>query len=295
MTKQTTICNTFGSRIEAILVVLAMVLGLTLIFSACGDDGAEPPPTVDSAVADSATPDTVPQPDASLPDTTTTPDGSAPPPLWAVLIRGQLAAADLATSKGSHDALSKGGEAAAKAAGDIGHDALLGTKMLGTTENEFLAIDLWNDVNGMQKFYADPNFAKAFAALFKAPPPQPELFVHQPTWHNWGDMTSGDSHSPYYFVIARGRLKATDPKVAQTAHDQVAAAGETAVKAAGDVAHVVYTGLTDPREFLAVDIWKDATNLVKTYSDPNFVKGFASLFEGQPTVQVYKSTDWYQW
>jgi quinol monooxygenase YgiN len=294
MKRQTTRSRNHGSFAESTLIALALALSLTLLLSACSDDDVEPPPTPDSGLADSSAADSAPLPDAALPDTVVASDGAGPPPLWAVLIRGELAA-DLNSSKTSHDALSKGGEAAAKAAGDIAHDALLGTKLLGTTEDAFLGLDLWKDLKGMQTFYADPNFAKAFAALFKAPPPQPELFVYQPTWHNWGSMTSGDAHAPYYFVVARGRLKATDPKLAQQAHDQVAAAGETAVKAAGDVAHVVFTGLTDPREFLAIDIWKDNTNLAGVYSDPNFVKGFAALFEVAPTVQVYRSTDWYQW
>jgi hypothetical protein len=264
---------------------LALALGLTLaLYMGCSDDTAATPPAKDGAVADGTTS-----------KDTATADGTTAKGTWIVLVRGALATTDMAAAKKSHDAIAKGGETAAKAAGDTAHDVLLGTKMLGTTENQFLGLDQWNNLTGMQKFYSDPTFAKEFAKLFSGTPPTPETFVMQPTWHSWGSMKSGDSHTPYYFVVARGKLKESDAAKAKKAHDAVASGGETVVKAAGDVAHIVFTGLADPRQFLAIDIWKDSSKLAGVYSDPNFVKGFASLFEGTPSVAVYKSTDWHQW
>lgn len=109
------------------------------------------------------------------------------------------------------------------------------------------------------------------------------------------DLTAGDASSEHLFVVVRGTLAEADPHAAQTQHDEVAAGGEEAVRAAGDVAHVVYVGLQDERELLAIDVWTSRDAIEAVYSDPNFVAAFGALFAAPPTVAVYASTDWHQW
>jgi len=220
--------------------------------------------------------------------------GGVAAPEFAALVRGTLFTTDLAMAKEKHDGIAGGGEAAAKAAGDIAHDVLLGTTMLGTEENQFLGIDRWTDAQAMNNFYMNPDLQAAFGTLFSGPPSL-EAFQRQPTWHTWGDMDAGDSFDPYFFVVVRGKLKEADPAKAQAAHDAVAGGGEAQVTAAGDVAHIVFTGLQDPQEFFAIDIWKASDNLEAVYTNPDFQAAFGGLFEGTPTLAVYQSTDWHQW
>lgn len=220
---------------------------------------------------------------------------------YAVLIRGELAStfADIDEAQAYHDGLAAGGEEPARALGDYGHDAMLGTGLLGsTTGNDFLGIDRWTNAAGLAAFYSDPMFAEAFGLLFEDPMgPSVEIFVHQPGWHGWGDPTSGDAADPHFFVIVRGRLAEADPVAAQAAHDPVAAGGEAMVMAAGDVAHVVFTGLEDPQELFIIDIWNDDTNIEAVYSDPDFQAAFATIFDADgATLQIYTSEDgWYEW
>ncbi|MCA9666330.1 MAG: hypothetical protein KC503_12105 [Myxococcales bacterium] len=258
--------------------ILLLAITFTLVAAACSDDSSNNTPDATSADSSAA--------DAGG-------DSSAAPGLWAVLVRGELAKSDVAQAKADHDAVAAAGETPAKAAGDIGHDALLGTTLLGTTENAFLGIDQWNDAANIEGFYSDPTFQQAFGALFKSPP-QPEVFQHAASWHNWGNLAAGDG-GDHYFVVVRGRLAESDAAKSQAAHDGIAAAGEPQAKALGDVAHVVFLGLKDPREFFAVDIWTSVDKLEAFYSDPTFQQAFGALFEGQPSVSVYRSTDWHQW
>lgn len=220
--------------------------------------------------------------------------GGAVAPEFAALVRGTLFTADLAAAKTKHDEIASGGEPAAKAAGDIAHDVLLGTTLLGTVENQFVGIDRWTDGQAMSDFYMNPDLQAAFGQLFSAPPTL-EAFQRQPTWHTWGDMDAGDTFDPYFFVVVRGKLKEADPAKAQAGHDAVASGGEATVTAAGDVAHIVFTGLQDPQEFLAIDIWKSSDDMEAVYTNADFQAAFGSLFEGQPTLAVYRSTDWHQW
>ena len=219
---------------------------------------------------------------------------SASPMEYAVLVRGPLFTADIDEAQAYHDTLASAGEQDAKALGDFGHDAMLGTSLLGTAENTFLGLDRWSDAQGLQTFYANPDFAEAFGMLFSAPPTL-ETFVHQPEWHGWGKLTSGDTADVHYFVIVRGHLAEADPDAARAAHDMVAAGGQEAAEAAGDQAHVVFTGLDEPREFLAIDIWHDDTNIEALYTNPDFGAAFGALFDSPPTLTVFRSTDWHQW
>lgn len=228
------------------------------------------------------------------PDTTTTTGGDEEPN-YAVMVRGGLFTEDVDEAKAYHDPLASGGEAAAKMLGDFSHDALLGTTLLGTQGNKFLGLDRWDNVEGMQAFYSDPDFGAAFGMLFDEEGPTVESFVEMPEWHTWGDMTSGDEFGDYWFVVARGTL-AGEPETIRPVHDMVAAGGEETVKAAGDVAHVVFLGLEDPKEFLAIDIWQDSAAIEAVYSDPDFAAAFGMLFApGTSSVEIYGSSDWHQW
>ncbi len=220
--------------------------------------------------------------------------GGAPAPEFAVLVRGPLFTSDMAMAKEKHDAIAGGGEAMAKAAGDIAHKVLLGTTELGTTENEFLAMDRWTDAMAMKTFYENPDLQAAFGTLFSGPPSF-ESFQRQPTWHTWGDIKSGEASTPHYWVVVRGHLAEADAAKAQAAHDAVAGGGEAAATGAGDMAHIVFTGLADPREFLAVDIWESTDNMAALYTNPDFQAAFGALFDAPPTLGVYGSTDWHQW
>lgn len=220
--------------------------------------------------------------------------GGAPADEFAVLVRGPLFTDDLAAAKEKHDGIAMGGEAAAKDAGDLAHHVLLGSMLLGTEPTAFCAMDRWDDAAAMKTFYENPDLQMAFGQLFSAPPTI-EAFQRRPGWHTWGDIKSGEAFDPYYWVVVRGHLAESDPAKAQAGHDAVAAGGEAMVKQAGDVAHIVFTGLADPQEFLAVDVWKSADNLEAVYTNPDFQMAFGALFDAQPTLGVYQSSDWHQW
>lgn len=237
-----------------------------------------------------AQPEAQPEPEP-MPEAQPEPEPSAS--TFAVVVTGTLFTDDLAEAQSLHDQLAGGGEAAATAAGDFAHDAMLGTTLLGSPEDQFFAMDRWTSAENMGQFYSNPEFATAFGTLFDGAPSL-STWMHAPEWHGWGDLEAGDGADTSYFVVVRGTL-ADDAEAIKGAHDQIAAGGEAPAKAAGDVAHVVYLGLEEPRAFLAIDVWRDSTNIEGFYGDPDFQAAFGTLFAAPPTVTVYRSTDWYQW
>ena len=297
-------------------IITRLSLGLTVTTAlACGDDDPDVDPTGESSAADDApgsessdsngTDSTSDEPGDSgsseggsestetSADSTGESTGGPSDAVYAAVVRGTLAGDDLEASQQAHDAFAMMGEASAMAAGDFAHDVLLGTTLLDSTENEFLAIDRWTDRDAMLALYADPNFAAGFLMLFEEPPTI-EYFELAPEWVSWGDMESGDAFDPYYFHFALGDLANEDEAMNQTAHDQVAAGGQEPALAAGNVAHVVFLGLDDRQRFLGVDIWQSDENIEPFYTNPAFVEAFAPLFTSV-TQPVYVSTDWYQW
>lgn len=213
---------------------------------------------------------------------------------YAALVVGALFTDDLEEAQALHDALASGGQEGATMLGDFGHDALLGTALLGSTPDTFLAIDRWTNLEGAATLYGDPAFAKAFGSLF-AEPVAPLMFEHRGDWHGWGDLDAADGAPEYYFVVVRGTLAEDDLEAARQAHDGLAAAGEGAATGLGDVAHIVWLGVEDPHQFFAVDVWTSDDAIEAFYSDPAFVAGFSALFAEPPTIGVYGSTDWHQW
>jgi quinol monooxygenase YgiN len=210
---------------------------------------------------------------------------------FVTVVKGTLAA-DVPTSKATHDAIAAGSETQAKAAGDQAHIPMLGTTHLGTTENEFFASDQWDNYTHMVAFYSDPQFQTAFGALFSAAP-LVESFVRS-DFYGWGDLDSGGTGTRY-FIYVRGKLKGPTLAEAKAAHDAVAAGGEAQVTAAGDVAHVPYIGKDDPLEFLNFDIWSSDAAIDAVYTDPDFQAAFGALFSSPPTIAVYATSDWHAW
>lgn len=258
---------------------ISLIILTAFAITACDDGDSD----------DTMTPEPEPQPEAQ-------PEGEPEPApsddTFAFTVTGTLFTDDLSEAQAYHDQLAAGGQEAVTAAGDFGHEAMLGTDLLGGPVDQFFAMDRWTNTEGMA-VYEDPEFAAAFGMLFDGPP-SPNVWVHRPDWYGWGDVDIADDEDEYFWVVVMGEL-ADDPENIQMMHDQVAAGGEESVTAAGDVAHVVYLGLENPRAFMAIDIWTDSANIEAVYTNPDFQAAFGGLFTAPPSLTVYRSTDWHQW
>lgn len=92
-----------------------------------------------------------------------------------------------------------------------------------------------------------------------------------------------------YTVLVTARFKSADPAVNKKAHDDVASATQQLAISRGDVNHKVLVDPADPRAFVAIDVWKDLEGIKMHFSDPRFLDGAATIFEGPPTVRIFKT------
>jgi hypothetical protein len=96
-------------------------------------------------------------------------------------------------------------------------------------------------------------------------------------------------------VTVEARLARDTLEGNRDAHDVVAEGNEALAAAAGDVAHLPHLAVDDPRAFFNIDVWASEQGMLQTFGNPDFQAQFLSLFEGPPTVRIYRSTDWHQW
>ncbi len=89
---------------------------------------------------------------------------------YIVTVRGMLKAADEKASQDAHDAIVNKTSSLSKSLGNTAHQTYLNPQ----NRREFLATDFWDNLEGIQKLYSDPNLAVEFGKLFEG---QPEVIV----------------------------------------------------------------------------------------------------------------------
>jgi hypothetical protein len=216
------------------------------------------------------------------------------PPAYTAYVHGPLAKQDLASARVDHDRLAGGSQESARAAGDRGHHVLLGTGEPAGGQDEFLALDEWQSLDGPRTVYGDPKFQAAFGALF-AKPVAPELYKRRPDWHTWGDLNGPSTGGPYWVVIVKGHLAKATEAENKAAHDAIANGFEKIARQSGDIAHVPHIAIDDPRVFFNVDVSTSHEGALAMLQNPDFQKAFGALFDAPPEVHIYRATNWTQW
>jgi quinol monooxygenase YgiN len=98
---------------------------------------------------------------------------------YIVSVRGMLKAADEKQSRATHDATIQKIGPMGKSMGNVGHRAYVNPQ----NRKEFLAIDVWDNMDGPQKLLADPALGAEFAKLFEG---QPEVTMWEDAgWEGW--------------------------------------------------------------------------------------------------------------
>lgn len=84
---------------------------------------------------------------------------------YITVVRGKLKGSQK-VAQTAHDATVEKLSAMTRPMGAIGHQAYLNPQ----NPMEFLAVDTWTNLEGLQKFMGDPNVAAAFGQLFEGMP-----------------------------------------------------------------------------------------------------------------------------
>jgi len=84
---------------------------------------------------------------------------------FIVTVRGTLKGSPEQISK-IHDEIVSKISPISRPMGSVGHQTYLNAQ----SGNEFMSIDTWDNMGGIQKLYSDPNLATEFAKMFEGQP-----------------------------------------------------------------------------------------------------------------------------
>lgn len=220
-------------------------------------------------------------------------------PIYLLSIFGRLKAGTLDAARGTHNdtAGAPANVAAARALGDLSHMVYTPLGHGTPAAGEFLILDLWNNLEGLQKFFADPHVQAGGDLIFSQRDPviwQPaEGFV---TYH----LPAPHAKPERYVGVVRGRVRS--PAEALAVHNALAGGTVNQARAAGNLSHEAYFRLAPPGapealEFCAVDVWLDAPGMQAHYGNPEFAKGLLQMFAAEPsaTVWAHPAGTWVEW
>jgi hypothetical protein len=218
-------------------------------------------------------------------------------PVYLLTIRGTLASPSLEGSRAIHNSTAgaPANVAAARGLGDLSH--MVNVPAHGSNGQDFLIMDLWNKLDGLNQFFANPHVQEQAGQIFTARDPV--------VW------APAEGFAGYHFpapfgkndrIVALVRGTVASREMAREAHNAIVTAQVNAARKAGDLSHDAYFRLAPPGtpealEFLAVDVWMDAQGMAAYYQDPEFLKAADTLFAGPPVAStwVHPAGDWVEW
>ena len=222
--------------------------------------------------------------------------------LYLLTIRGTLAPATLEEARKVHNqtAGAPANIAAAQSLGDVSHMAYVPMEHDGHAgpggAGEFLIMDLWNSLEGLNNFFADPHVQEGGGMIFSDrdpvvwAPAQGFAGFHIPAPFGKNDRI---------VTTVRGTLKSKDD--AQKLHNTITAQTLGKARKAGMLSHDAYLRMAAPgspeaMEFFAVDVWTGPEGM-GFYEDPEFLAGFDHLFAGEAATGVWNhpAGQWSEW
>jgi len=223
--------------------------------------------------------------------------------VFLLAIRGTLAPQTVEEARKVHNmtAGNPDGVAAAKSLGDVSHMVYVPVQHNGHAKakgaGEFLIMDLWTSIDGLNTFFADKQVQEGGAMIFTERDPV--------VWAAAPGFTSYQIPAPFgmndrFITTARGTVKSVDE--ARELHNAAVAKTIRKARQAGNLSHDSYFRLAAPGspeslEWLGVDVWMRPDDMMGLYEDPEFLEGFNHMFTGEANtaVWVHPKGDWTEW
>jgi hypothetical protein len=221
--------------------------------------------------------------------------------LYLLTIRGTLSPDTLEEARKIHNqtAGDPAGVAAAKSLGDVSHMVYVPMPHNGHAKGagEFLIMDLWYSMEGLNTFFADKQVQEGGAMIFSERDPV--------VWAPAEDFTSFHIPAPSgnndrIIAIVRGTVNSVAE--AKKLHNTAMTKTISKARKLGMLSHEAYFRMAAPGspealEFLGVDVWMGGEGLGDFYGDEDFLAGFNHLFTGEAadSVWVHPKGDWIEW
>lgn len=224
-------------------------------------------------------------------------------PLFLLTIRGTLSPATLDAARKVHNQTAGAPDniAAAQSLGDVSHMVYVPMEHDGHAKTkgagEFLIMDLWNNMDGLNQFFSNKQVQEGGAMIFSDRDPV--------VWAPADDFASFHIPAPFgkndrIIAVVRGMVKSKDE--AKKLHNTAIIKTLGKARKLGMLSHEAYFRMAAPGspealEFFAVDVWMSGEGMGDFYGDEDFLAGFNHLFaaEAADSVWMHPKGDWVEW
>lgn len=223
--------------------------------------------------------------------------------LYLLTIRGVLAPDTLEAARKIHNqtAGDPAGVAAAQSLGDVSHMVYIPMLHDGHTKikgaGEFLIMDLWTSVDGLNTFFSDKQVQEGGEMIFRERDPvvwaPAEGFV---SFHIPAPFEKNDR----IVAVVRGPVKSKE--AAKELHNTAMTKTINKGRKLGLLSHEAYFRLAAPNspealEYFGVDVWMDGEGMGDYYGDEDFLASFNDFFTAAAadSVWLHPKGDWTEW
>jgi len=223
--------------------------------------------------------------------------------LYLLTIRGTLSPATLEEARNIHNqtAGDPAGVAAAKSLGDVSHMVYIPMEHDGHAKTkgagEFLIMDLWYSMEGLNTFFADKHVQEGGAMIFSERDPV--------VWAPADGFTSFHIPAPFgkndrIVAVVRGTVNSVAE--AKQLHNTAMTRTISKARKFGMLSHQPYFRMAAPGspealEYFSVDVWMTGEGMGDYYGDEEFLESFNHFFtaEAADSVWVHPKGDWTEW
>jgi hypothetical protein len=223
--------------------------------------------------------------------------------LYLLTIRGTLSPDTLEAARNIHNmtAGDPDGVAAAKSLGDVSHMVYVPMPHNGHANargaGEFLIMDLWYSIDGLNAFFADKHVQEGGAMIFSERDPV--------VWAPAEGFTSFHIPAPFgnndrIIAVVRGTVNSMEE--AKELHNTAMTNTISKARKLCMLSHEAYFRLAAPNspealEYFGVDVWMSGEGMGEYYGDEDFLASFNHFFtaEAADSVWVHPKGDWVEW
>ena len=223
--------------------------------------------------------------------------------VYLLSIRGTLAPTTLENARSIHNSTAGAppNVAAARSLGDVSHMVYVPMEHdhdhAGTGAGEFLILDQWNNLDGLNQFFANPHVQEQAGQIFSDrdpvvwAPATGFMDYHFPAPYGKNDRFVG---------VVRGMVKSRVE--AMKVHNALVESSVNKSRIRGNISHEVFFRLMPPGspeslELFAVEVWYNGAGMGEHYEDPEFLPAFENMFASEPSasVWVHPTGEWVEW
>lgn len=219
--------------------------------------------------------------------------------IYLLTILGKLAPTSLEAARNIHNqtAGNPAGVATARALGDLSHMVYIPTGPDGPASGQFLIQDQWNNLDGLNKFFADHQVQEGGNMIFSER--TPIVWAPAEGFFNY-HLPAPYGKNDRYLGVAVGPVKSAAE--ALKIHNDAMGAAINQARLHGCLSHEAYfrmgaPGSPETLQLILIDTWMDHDGMDRFYDTSETMGGLMSLFAAEPMAGTWThpAGSWVEW